>query len=131
MAQCSAEHDAIVESTVHLVKAISKDVGSVLDGLIKTRIIPEQLKEEVRLPTLTPKVKAEKLVDFVTDYIKESPDYYVEFVGVLKSLGRWIEPWVKKLEICYNDKQQVLLLINYVSIALCKRSVEHFVLYMA
>lgn len=97
----SLEHATIVESTTILVDAISQDISSISDELISTGIIPDSLRDTLRLETLEPRKRAEKLVDFIGDYVKQVPKFYHTFVDVLKKQGDWIKQCVEKLEERY------------------------------
>ena len=101
----SPEHATILENTSTLVDCIKSDIHTFTNDLISQHLIPQGLRETLRLDTLEASKKAERIVDHITDSVHSDPSVYQTFVSVLEAQGNWVKEYVRKVKCCYEAKR--------------------------
>ena len=102
----SPEHATIVENTSLLIDTFALNVDIISNLLISKGLIQSKdLREILRMRTLEPSRKAEKIVDHIADSIKTNSSKYNIFIQVLESLGDYSNECVMKLKDCYDSKK--------------------------
>ena len=103
----SPEHATILENTATLIDCIKLDIHTFANDLISERLIPQGLRETLRLDTLEASRKAAKIVDhnIITDSVCSDPSIYQTFVSVLEAQGDWVVECVRKVKCCYEAKR--------------------------
>ena len=100
----SPEYTTMRECHVVLVDLLKPATASLGDVLFARGLIPQDVKENLKMKYVTPADKAREVVDCVTCHVKHSKSAYHKFVSILREQGQWTELIVEKLTSCYESQ---------------------------
>ena len=99
----SPEYKTMLSCTPQLNDIIAQDPQRTCDEMIAAGLIQVHVRDFIRHPTHTDRVKATKLVDFMTDRVRTSSSDFDKFMEILKRLS-WTERIVGILQSTYQQK---------------------------
>ena len=100
----SPEYTTMRECHVVLVDLLKPAIASLGNALFARGLIPQDVKENLRMNSITPADKASEVVDCLTDQVKHNKSAYHKFVSILREQGQWTELIVEKLSSCYESQ---------------------------
>ena len=92
------------ECHVVLVELLKPAIASLGDVLFARGLIPQDIKENLRMSSITQADKAREVVDCVTGQVKHNKSVYHKFESIIREQGQWTELVVEKLTSCYESQ---------------------------